>query len=76
MNLEPDKVREVYLQKCTPERHIELLEIEIKLNEEKMDFYNKARLFTDELKHKAMMQRYKNHIEDKRKMIMKLEKKL
>ncbi|OYX86778.1 MAG: hypothetical protein B7Y83_00120 [Flavobacteriales bacterium 32-34-25] len=76
MDLEPDKVRELYLQKCTTEQHIELLENEIKLNEEKIAFYNNSRLFKDELKHKVMMERYKKHIEEKRNFITKLKKKL
>lgn len=74
--LSRDPVRELYLEKCTPEQHIELLELEIKMNEEKMKFYDKSPLFKDELWQRAMMNRYKSHIQNKYIQIQKLSKKI
>jgi rubrerythrin len=71
-----DTVRDLYLSKCTPEQHIELLEIEIKMNEEKMKFYDKSRLYPDELKHRAMISGYQKHIDNKYSEIKKLKKKI
>lgn len=49
-NLPEDTVRKLYIENCTPEQHIELLEIEINLNEEKISFYNKSPFYKDALK--------------------------
>jgi hypothetical protein len=74
--LPKDTVRELYLEKCTPEQHIELLELEIKMNEEKMRFYDKSSFHKNPLEQIAMMNRYKKHIENKRLQIKKLQKKI
>jgi hypothetical protein len=72
-NLPEDTVRKLYLSKCTPQQHIELLEIEIQLNEEKMAFQRKSPLYSDALKQAALMKRFENHIKDKHDQIKKLK---
>jgi len=74
--LPKDTVRELYLEKCTPEQHIELLELEIKNTEEQMRFYDKSNITKNPLEQKVMMNRYKSHIENKRVQIKQLQKKI
>jgi len=71
-----DPVRELYLEKCTPEEHIQLLELEIKMNEEKIAFYNKSPLYKDQLQQLAMIQRHRNQVNSKLEQIKKLQKKI
>lgn len=71
-----DPVRKLYLEKCTPQQHIELLEIEIKMNEEKMQFYEKSPLHKDQLQQRALISRYQKHIENKHLQIKNLKKKI
>lgn len=75
-DLPKDTVRELYLEKCTPEQHIELLELEIKNTEEQMNFYEKSPLKNDLLQQAIMKKRYQAHIENKRVQIKKLQKKI
>jgi hypothetical protein len=74
--LPEDTVRKLYLEKCTPQQHIELLEIEIQLNEEKMAFQRKSPLYSDALKQAALMKRFENHNKDKQEQIKKLKAKI
>jgi len=74
--LPKDTFRELYLEKCTPEQHIELLELEIKNTEEQMNFYEKSPLKNDLLQQAIMKKRYQAHIENKSLQIKKLQKKI
>ena len=69
-----DSVRELYLEKCTPEQHIQLLELEIKNTEDQMQFYNKSPLTPNVIKQRIFQDKCKKHIENKYKQIKVLKK--
>lgn len=70
-----DPVRELYLEKCTPEQHIEILQQEIKLTQEQMEFYKKNPLTSNVMKQRIFDDKCKKHIENKYKQINELKKK-
>lgn len=71
---EPDTVRENYLEKCTDEQKIEILELEIKNLEDKIHYYSKSRFYTNEIKHLAFMNSLAERIKLKESQIKKLRK--
>lgn len=60
----------------TPEHEIEILELEIKLNEDKIRFYNNAPFYKDLLRQAIDIKKYNDRIADKYKQIAKLKKQI
>lgn len=71
-----DPVRELYLEKCTPEQHLNILENEIKMNEEKVRFYTKNPFHVNGLKQKSMIDRHNVDIQNKYREIEKIQRKI
>jgi hypothetical protein len=59
-----------------PEHELEILEFEIKLNEEKIRFYTNAPFYKDMLKQAIDIKKYNDRIADKYKQIAKLKKQI
>jgi hypothetical protein len=59
-----------------PEHEIEILECEIKLNEDKIRFYTNAPIYIDLLKRAIDIKNYNDRIADKYKQIAKLKKQI
>ena len=58
----------------TPQHNIEMLEHEIKMNEDKIRFYTNAPFYKDQLKQAIDIKKYNDRIADKHKQIAKLKK--
>lgn len=58
----------------TPQHNIEMLEHEIKMNEDKIRFYTNAPFYKDQLKQAIDIKKYNDRIADKYKQIAKLKK--